>query len=123
MTTDQLEHAVAREGQPPLRKLLSLSPESPSGFPSNGCSLKVIGFALAIFAAGEPLSVADQTPTVLLLTRPTASTITTVNPPSFHSCHSPTPPPPHPAVPISRSQFVSSSKPPPILSAESLNHH
>ncbi|KAK9065438.1 hypothetical protein SSX86_014837 [Deinandra increscens subsp. villosa] len=84
-------------------------------------SLKLTGSALSIFAAGEPLSVADQTPAVLLPTRST-----TVKPPSLHSYQSPPPRPP--AAPISRSQSVSSSKPPSIASAApsrtaSLNHH
>ncbi|KAL7606406.1 hypothetical protein Lser_V15G15980 [Lactuca serriola] len=86
-------------------------------------SLKITGSALANFAAGEPLSVADQTPAVLLPTRSSSSTTTTVKPPSFHSYETPTPPPPVP-----RSPSVASSKLPPILSAApsrtaSLNHH
>ncbi|GKE23704.1 nitrate regulatory gene2 protein, partial [Tanacetum coccineum] len=58
-------------------------------------SLKLTGSALSTFAAGEPLSVADQTPAVLL---PTPSSTT------------PSPKPP-------RSPSVTSSKLPPILSA------
>ncbi|PWA96101.1 hypothetical protein CTI12_AA042540 [Artemisia annua] len=66
-------------------------------------SLKLTGSALSTFAAGEPLSVADQTPAVLL---PTPSSTTT-----------PSPKPPPPPPPRARSPSVTSSKLPPILSA------
>lgn len=90
-------------------------------------SLKITGSALATFAAGEPLSVADQTPAVLLRTRSSTSTTTTVKPPSFHSYETPKPPPPPPPQ-VPRSPSVASSKLPPILSAApsrtaSINHH
>ncbi|KAD7117909.1 hypothetical protein E3N88_05177 [Mikania micrantha] len=76
--------------------------------------------------SGEPLSVADQTPAVLL---PTHSS--TVKPPSFHSYKTSTPKPapaPPAAAPVSRSPSVASSKLPPNLSATprrtaSVNHH
>nr|XP_043623504.1 nitrate regulatory gene2 protein-like [Erigeron canadensis] len=96
-------------------------------------SLKVTGSALSVFAAGEPLSVADQTPAVLL---PTPSTTSTVKPPprppsssssfrsyktqqappappSFHSYKTQTPAPapaPAPAVSRSPAPSVASSK-------------
>ncbi|KAI3796623.1 hypothetical protein L1987_39301 [Smallanthus sonchifolius] len=77
-------------------------------------SLKATGSALAIFSSGEPLSVADQTPAVLLPTRSSASTTTTTAKPSVHSYQTPSPVP----VPaVSRSTSVASSKLPPILSA------
>ncbi|KAL8227959.1 hypothetical protein R6Q57_015543 [Mikania cordata] len=91
-------------------------------------SLKLTGSALLTFASGEPLSVADQTPAVLL---PTHSS--TVKPPSFHSYKTSTPKPapepaPPAAAPVSRSPSVASSKLPPNLSATprrtaSVNHH
>ncbi|KAJ0430268.1 hypothetical protein HanHA300_Chr17g0667021 [Helianthus annuus] len=97
-------------------------------------SLKATGSALTTFAAGEPLSVADQTPAVLLPTRPTSSS-STVKPPSFHPYQTPPPPPPVRATApspaptsVSRSASVSEPKLPPILTAAprrtaSVNHH
>ncbi|KAI3743838.1 hypothetical protein L1987_56905 [Smallanthus sonchifolius] len=81
-------------------------------------SLKATGSALAIFASGEKLSVADQTPAVILPTRSSASTTTTssaAKPPSFHSYKTPSPAPV--PAPASLSPSVASSKLPPTLSA------
>ncbi|XP_071736041.1 nitrate regulatory gene2 protein-like [Rutidosis leptorrhynchoides] len=88
-------------------------------------SLKVTGSALSIFAAGEPLSVANQTPAVLL---PTPSSTSTVKPPSFHSYDTPLPPQaaaaPPPPPSSTRSPSIASSK---ISVAKSrtsaVNHH
>ncbi|KAK3024853.1 hypothetical protein RJ639_042876 [Escallonia herrerae] len=77
-------------------------------------SLHATGSALSSFAAGEPLSVSDQTPSILL--RNPSST--TFNPPPIAtpspSLHPPPPPP-------SFSPTVASSKLPHILSASSLS--
>ncbi|GLT84306.1 hypothetical protein SLE2022_025420 [Rubroshorea leprosula] len=87
-------------------------------------SLRVTGSALSCFAAGEPFSVSDQTPAVLL--HPPNSHPSHVHPvpprvvpspsPSLH----PPPPPPHFAPSPSPSPAVASSKLPHILSASSL---
>ncbi|KAA8520441.1 hypothetical protein F0562_014697 [Nyssa sinensis] len=80
-------------------------------------SLRVTGSALSVFAAGEPLSVSDQTPAVLLRTPSSLSHSTTapINPapprvPSpSPSLHHPPPPPPAPFAP-SPSATVANSK-------------
>ncbi|KAG8477321.1 hypothetical protein CXB51_030628 [Gossypium anomalum] len=86
-------------------------------------SLRVAGAALSTFAAGEPLSVSDETPAVLLHpatpSPPTANLIPPRAPPS----PSPPPPPPPPLSPSpspSPSPTIASSKLPHILSASSL---
>ncbi|KAK5783363.1 nitrate regulatory gene2 protein-like [Gossypium arboreum] len=84
-------------------------------------SLCVAGAALSTFAAGEPLSVSDETPAVLLHpatpSPPTANLIPPRAPPS----PSPPPPPPPPLSPSpSPSPTIASSKLPHILSASSL---
>uniref|UniRef100_A0A5B7ALV7 DUF632 domain-containing protein n=1 Tax=Davidia involucrata TaxID=16924 RepID=A0A5B7ALV7_DAVIN len=91
-------------------------------------SLRVTGSALSAFAAGEPLSVSDQTPAVLLRTPSSLSQSTTahINPPPPRvpspspSFRQPPPPPPPPFSP-SPSPTIPSSKPPHILSASNPN--
>ncbi|KAI7754264.1 hypothetical protein M8C21_033541 [Ambrosia artemisiifolia] len=90
-------------------------------------SLKLTGSALSTFAAGEPLAVADQTPAVLLPTRPSSSTSTSIKPPSFHPYQTPPTPsaPPNMATPtasvtrksapVSRSQSVTGTELPKIV--------
>ncbi|KAJ8573388.1 hypothetical protein K7X08_009899 [Anisodus acutangulus] len=80
-------------------------------------SLIITGSALSTFAAGEPLSVSDHTPAVLL--RATSSV------------KAPAPPPPiripspslHPPPPFSPSPTIASSKLPHILSSSSVSSH
>lgn len=86
-------------------------------------SLRVTGAALVTFAAGEPLSVCDQTPAVLLRTASSLSRST--NPPlPRHPSPSPSsirpPPPPPPPFSPSPSPTIASSKIPHILSASSI---
>ncbi|XWS32433.1 hypothetical protein CRYUN_Cryun23aG0158900 [Craigia yunnanensis] len=82
-------------------------------------SLRITGSALSSFAAGEPLSVSDETPAVLLHpanpSQPPTNPIPPRVPPSpSHSLH-----PPHP--PFSHSPTTASSKLPHILSASSIS--
>ncbi|KAM3357584.1 nitrate regulatory gene2 protein [Capsicum galapagoense] len=88
-------------------------------------SLRITGSALSTFAAGEPLSVSDHTPAVLL--RTTSSSTTTPPPPPpiripspSRSFHTPPPPPP---PPFSPSPTIASSKLPHILSSSSVSSH
>ncbi|XP_059651643.1 nitrate regulatory gene2 protein-like [Cornus florida] len=91
-------------------------------------SLRVTGTALSVFAAGEPLSVSDQTPAVLLRTPSSLSRSSTINPPPPRvpspspSLRHPPPPPPlfSPSPSPSPSPTIHSSKLPHILSASNL---
>lgn len=85
-------------------------------------SLRITGSALTDFAAGEPLSVSDQTPAVLLR-NPSSVSNSTYQPPPRMPSPSPSlrPPPPPPAFSPSPSPTIASSKLPHILSASSLN--
>ncbi|XP_027351755.1 nitrate regulatory gene2 protein-like isoform X2 [Abrus precatorius] len=76
-------------------------------------SLRLTGSALSTFAAGEPLSLSDNTPAVFLHSKPATTTTT------------PSPPPPPPTRPFnpSPSPTITSSKLPPILSSSSNHHH
>lgn len=84
-------------------------------------SLRLTGFALFSFAAGEPLAVSNQTPAVFLHTPPPPPEHSSAKfvPPRVLPSPAPssvyTPPP----APPSRSPSVASSKLPPILSASS----
>lgn len=91
-------------------------------------SLRVTGSALSTFAAGEPLSVSDQTPAVLLHhPNPTPAHVFPAPPPrvpdssspSLHQ-HHPAPPPPLFSPSPAPSPTIASSKLPHILSASSL---
>ncbi|CAA3020897.1 Hypothetical predicted protein [Olea europaea subsp. europaea] len=72
-------------------------------------SLRITGSALVTFASGEPLSVSDQTPAVLLrnpssVSTAAAATKPSFNPPPAHHISSPSPSsvhPPPPAPPLS----------------------
>ncbi|KAK4738536.1 hypothetical protein R3W88_002233 [Solanum pinnatisectum] len=93
-------------------------------------SLRVTGSALSTFAAGEPLSVSDHTPAVLLRTffsTTAATTIKTPPPPPPIRIPSPSPslhpPPPPPPFFPSPSPTIASSKLPHILSASSVSSH
>lgn len=91
-------------------------------------SLRITGSALSTFAAGEPLSVSDHTPAVLLRTcSSTANTIKTPPPPPPIRIPSPSPslhpPPPPPPFSPSPSPTIASSKLPHILSASSVSSH
>ncbi|KAL3348780.1 hypothetical protein AABB24_022108 [Solanum stoloniferum] len=93
-------------------------------------SLRVTGSALSTFAAGEPLSVSDHTPAVLLRTSfstTAATTIKTPPPPPPIRIPSPSPslhpPPPPPPFFPSPSPTIASSKLPHILSASSVSSH
>lgn len=82
-------------------------------------SLRLTGSALTRFAAGEPLSVSEQTPAVLLHHLPyTAAAPSTVSslPPPTPSFSIPPPPPPHPPYTPS----ITNSKLPHILSDSSV---
>ncbi|KAJ9680562.1 hypothetical protein PVL29_019777 [Vitis rotundifolia] len=85
-------------------------------------SLRNTGSALSKFAAGEPLSVSDRTPAVLLRNPSSVSNSSYQPPPRVPS---PAPslrrPPPPPAFSPSPSPTIASSKLPHILSASSLN--
>ncbi|XP_060218978.1 nitrate regulatory gene2 protein-like [Lycium barbarum] len=81
-------------------------------------SLRITGSALSSFAAGEPLSVSDHTPAVLLHT----SSNTTTTPPPPPRIHIPKPPPPA-FTPMTSSPTIASSKLPHILSASSVSSH
>ncbi|XP_047337456.1 nitrate regulatory gene2 protein [Impatiens glandulifera] len=74
-------------------------------------SLRITGSALTAFAAGEPLSVTDQTPAVLLRTPSSVSRSSTIPPPPppLRTVHSPSP---------SHTPTIVSSKLPHILSAD-----
>ncbi|KAG6784596.1 hypothetical protein POTOM_010293 [Populus tomentosa] len=89
-------------------------------------SLRVTGSALCAFAAGESLSVSEQTPAVFLHPATTSTPPPPTNlipprvPPSpSPSLHSPPPPPP----PFSPSPTIASAKLPPILSSSKSNRH
>ena len=85
-------------------------------------SLRITGSALSEFAAGEPLSVSDQTPAVLLRNPSSVSNYSYQPPPRVPSpAPSLRPPPPPPAFFPSPSPTIASSKLPHILSASSLN--
>lgn len=92
-------------------------------------SLRVTGSALSTFAAGEPLSVSDHTPAVLLRTSSSTATTTTIKtppPPPPIRIPSPSPslhPPPPPPFFPSPSPTIASSKLPHILSASSVSSH
>ncbi|XAR54187.1 hypothetical protein NMG60_11029214 [Bertholletia excelsa] len=87
-------------------------------------SLRNTGSALTAFAAGEHLSVSDETPAVLLRTPSSVSRSTTIPPPvpprvpPSPSVHSPPPPPRFSPSP---SPTVASSKMPHIFSASSVS--
>ncbi|XVF73527.1 hypothetical protein PTKIN_Ptkin12aG0208700 [Pterospermum kingtungense] len=91
--------------------------------------LRVTGSALSTFAAGEPLSVSDETPAVLL--RPTTNpsppppppTTTNPIPPRVPPSPSPSlhPPPPPPPFSPSPSPTIATSKLPHILSDSSIS--
>ncbi|KAJ8624402.1 hypothetical protein MRB53_032932 [Persea americana] len=66
-------------------------------------SLRLTGSTLSIFAAGEPLSVSDGTPTVLL--HPPSSTSTTT---TNTTTHAGPPPPPRPLTPSPATTSTSS---------------
>ncbi|CAN4125950.1 unnamed protein product [Withania somnifera] len=93
-------------------------------------SLRITGSALSTFAAGEPLSVSDHTPAVLLHTTSSITSFKTPAPPPpppppiripspSPSLHPPQPPPFSP----SPSPTIASSKLPHILSASSDSSH
>nr|DAD18388.1 TPA_asm: hypothetical protein HUJ06_019851 [Nelumbo nucifera] len=85
-------------------------------------SLRLTGSALADFAAGEPLSVAEQTPSILLR-HPSISSYRPPPPPPpplrAPPPQSPQPPPPPPPFSPSSSPTIASSKLPHILSESS----
>ncbi|KAF2315443.1 hypothetical protein GH714_039265 [Hevea brasiliensis] len=86
-------------------------------------ALRVTGSALCSFAAGETLSVSEQTPAVFLhSSNPTPSSTDSI-PPRVAPSPSPSlqPHPPPPAFSPSPSPTIASSKMPHILSASSLN--
>ncbi|XP_039069235.1 nitrate regulatory gene2 protein-like [Hibiscus syriacus] len=87
-------------------------------------SLRVAGSALSTFAAGEPLSVSDETPAVLLHpAAPFSPPSINLIPPRVPSSPSPSlhPPPPPPLLsPSPSSRTIASSKLPHILSASSI---
>ncbi|KAJ6872412.1 nitrate regulatory gene2 protein-like [Populus alba x Populus x berolinensis] len=84
-------------------------------------SLRVTGLALSNFAAGESLSVSDQTPVVILHPPPATSPTPPSNPipPRVPSSPSPSLHPPPPPPPFSPS--IASSKPPHILSSSNIH--
>ncbi|XP_009624469.1 nitrate regulatory gene2 protein [Nicotiana tomentosiformis] len=91
-------------------------------------SLRITGSALSTFAAGEPLSVSDHTPAVLLRTpSTTTTTVKTPAPPPPIRIPSPSPslhpPPPPPVFSPSPSPTIASSKLPHILSSSSVSSH
>ncbi|KAG5251363.1 protein virilizer [Salix suchowensis] len=86
-------------------------------------SLRLTGSALCTFAAGESLSVSDQTPAVFLHPSSTSTPPPRTNPipprvPPSPSLHSPPPPPP-----FSPSPTIASAEPPHILSSSSIKPH
>ncbi|KAK8693391.1 hypothetical protein V6N13_070975 [Hibiscus sabdariffa] len=86
-------------------------------------SLRAAGSALSTFAAGEPLSVSDETPAVFLhATAPSPQPTTNLIPPRAPPSPSPSlhlPPPPPPLSPSPSSPTIATSKLPHILSASS----
>ncbi|CAN4111857.1 unnamed protein product [Withania somnifera] len=93
-------------------------------------SLRITGSALSTFAAGEPLSVSDHTPAVLLRTSSSTTTVRTPPPPPPIRIPSPSPspslhppPPPPPPFSPSPSPTIASSKLPHILSSPSVSSH
>ncbi|KAK7295295.1 hypothetical protein RJT34_18201 [Clitoria ternatea] len=83
-------------------------------------SLRLTGSALFTFAAGEPLSVSDNTPAVFLNTKPPTPT------PPTTTHHYPPPPQPQPPPHFIPSPTITSSKLPHILSSSSSStstHH
>ncbi|GMI66961.1 NITRATE REGULATORY GENE 2 [Hibiscus trionum] len=87
-------------------------------------SLRAAGSALSTFAAGEPLSVSDETPAVFLhpavpSPHPTINLIPPRAPPSPSPSLHPPPPPP-PLSPSPSSPTIATSKLPHILSASSI---
>ncbi|KAF8380579.1 hypothetical protein HHK36_028067 [Tetracentron sinense] len=80
-------------------------------------SLRITGSVLSEFAAGEPLSVSDQTPAVLLRN---PSSLSSRPPPSPSPAPAPPPPPP-PIFSPSPSPTIASSKLPHILSESSIS--
>uniref|UniRef100_A0A6M2F544 DUF632 domain-containing protein n=1 Tax=Populus davidiana TaxID=266767 RepID=A0A6M2F544_9ROSI len=84
-------------------------------------SLRVTGLALSNFAAGESLSVSDQTPVVILHPPPATSPTPPSNPipPRVPPSPSPSLHPPPPPPPFSPS--IASSKPPHILSSSNIH--
>ncbi|KAJ8565565.1 hypothetical protein K7X08_008141 [Anisodus acutangulus] len=91
-------------------------------------SLRITGSALSTFAAGEPLSVSDHTPAVLLRTSSSTTTVKTPPHPPPIRIPSPSPslhppPPPPPFSPLSPSPTIASSKLPHILSSSSVSSH
>lgn len=85
-------------------------------------SLRITGASLADFAAGEPLSVSDQTPAVLLR-NPSSVSNSAYQPPPRVPSPAPSLRPPAPAFSPSPSPTIASSKMPHILSASSLNSY
>ncbi|EEF50254.1 conserved hypothetical protein [Ricinus communis] len=85
-------------------------------------SLRVTGSALCSFAAGEPLSVSEQTPAVFLHPPNPPTSSTNSVPPRVVPSPSPSlhPPPPPPAFSPSPSPTIASSKLPHILSSSSM---
>ncbi|KAK8479937.1 hypothetical protein V6N13_021027 [Hibiscus sabdariffa] len=88
-------------------------------------SLRAAGSALSTFAAGEPLSVSDETPAVFLHAaapspQPTTNLIPPRAPPSPSPSLHPPPPPPPPLSPSPSSPTIATSKLPHILSASSI---
>ncbi|KAE8677451.1 protein kinase G11A [Hibiscus syriacus] len=86
-------------------------------------SLRVTGSALSSFAAGEPLSVSDETPAVVIHPAKPSTPPTNPIPPRVPQSPSPSlhPPPPPPFSPSpAPSPTIASSKLPHILSASSL---
>ncbi|KAE8694194.1 protein kinase G11A [Hibiscus syriacus] len=88
-------------------------------------SLRAAGSALSTFASGEPLSVSDETPAVLLhpaapsplpTTKPIPPRVPPSPSPSLHP-----PPPPPPLSPSPSSPTIASSKLPHILSPSSIS--
>ncbi|KAB2016032.1 hypothetical protein ERO13_D08G067600v2 [Gossypium hirsutum] len=88
-------------------------------------SLRVTGSALASFAAGEPISVSDETPAVLLHppnpSPPPANPTTPRVPPSPSPSLHPPPPPFFPSPSPSPSPTIACSKLPHILSGSSVS--
>ncbi|KAJ6971915.1 nitrate regulatory gene2 protein-like [Populus alba x Populus x berolinensis] len=84
-------------------------------------SLRVTGSALSNFAAGESLSVSDQTPVVIIHPPPATSPTPPSNPipPRVPPSPSPSLHPPPPPPPFSPS--IASSKPPHILSSSNIH--
>ncbi|XP_058737540.1 nitrate regulatory gene2 protein-like [Vicia villosa] len=96
-------------------------------------SLRLTGSALSTFAAGEPLSVSDNTPAVFINHKTTTPTPTTATK-TFHHPPKPQPPSPSPSsfhhrpppqqpFQPSPSPTITSSKLPHILSSSTNEHH